>query len=355
MLLSGDVTLLAGPKTGNTSVGDVDGVYTNVRFNGPSGITLSSDNSYLLVADAYNNKIKKVITSSGTVSTLVGPIASASSSTGSTNGVGTNVRFNQPVAVKLSSDNSFAVITENGNLIRKLIMSTLLVTLLAGTISAGVTAGTDGTGTSAKFDSPSDLCFSTDSSYVLIVDSGNHRIRKLTLTTGVVSPFVGGVWTSGMNNGVGTNARFNSPSGIAMIPSGNYALVTDTGNTLIRKIVLNTLVVTTIAGTISSSFSDVVDGSGTNAKFFNSYGITFSSDSSYVMIAEGSYRLRKMVIATSAVTTFAGQQSSGDSDGTGTNAMFTNPVGVCIFSDLGWVIVSDQANNKLKIIAALGK
>lgn len=156
--------------------------------------------------------------------------------------------------------------------------------------------------------------------------------------------------TSGTNDGIGTNSRFNNPYGIAMIPSGSYVLITDTSNKLIRKIVLTSLSVTTLAG--SSSSSGVSDGTGTNAKLYNSYGITFSSDSSYVMFVEGSSRLRKMMISSNVVTTFAGQ-TVGDLDGTGTNARFSYPVGVCIYSDLGWFIVSDQVNNKVKIVAAL--
>ena len=351
-LTVGDVSLLVGPKTGNTSFGDIDGVYTNARFNQPSGIALSSDNSFLLVVDSYNNKIKKVLTSSRVVSVFVGP-SSGTTTSGLTNGIGTNVLFDQPIGIKLSSDNSFAVITENSHRIRKLVLSTSTVTFIAGSTS-GTPNSIDGIGTNTRFNYPSDLCISTDFSYALIVDSGNHRIRKVILSTFVVSNLVGStLGVSGTSDGVGTNSRFNTPYGIALIPGGTYVLVTDTGNKLIRKIVLTTLAVTTIAGTSSSSLLTLADGIGTNAKLYNSYGIAFSSDSSYIMFVEGSYRLRKMIISTSVVTTFAGQ-STGDADGTGTNAMFSYPVGVCIYSDLGWFIVSDQINNKLKIVAALG-
>jgi hypothetical protein len=347
--VSGDVTVLVGPKSGNTTHGDADGISNSAMFSDPYGSTLSSANSFLLVADSSNNKIRKVVLSTRTVSTLVGPPPGTTTS-GTTDGVGTVVRFTQPVGIRLSSDDSFALVTTYGHRIRKIVISSLTVTTIAGS-SIGVT---DGTGTSSKFNYPSDVCISSDSSYALITDTGNNRIRKLTLSTGAVTGFVGSaIGTGGSSDGVGSNARFSGPFGIALAPGGTFALVTDTTNKLIRKVVVSTLTVTTLAGTTGSSVP--ADGVGTNAKLSAPYGITISSDSAYAMFVGGSFRLRKLVLTSNAVTSFAGQSLNGDADGTGTNAMFNFPTSVCIFSDLGWFVVVDQLSNKVKLVAALGE
>ena len=342
--------LLAGPNTGNWTRGSADGIYTDALFSDPYGSSLSSDDSYLLVADYGNHKIRKIVLSAKAVTTLVGP-SHGTTASGSTNGVGTNVRFTEPVGVRLTSDDSFAFVVESGgHKIRKIITSTLTVTTVAGT-----TAGTtDGAGTNSKFSFPSDVCFSSDSSYALITDTGSNRIRKLTLSTSAVVGFAGSnSGVSGSTNGIGSNSRFSGPYGIALAPGGAFALVTDSLNKLIRRIVITTQAVTTLIGSTTSSGTS--DGIGTSARLYLPAGIAISSDASYAAFVGGSNRLRKLDLTTNAVTTIAGQSLSGDIDGIGTNAMFKYPISVSIFADLGWFVVVDQLGNKVKIVAALGE
>ena len=95
----------------------------------------------------------------------------------------------------------------------------------------------------------------------------------------------------------------------------------DQGNQLIRKIVISTGVVTTFAGTTRSYGSS--DGFGTTAKLDGPTGITIFDDILYITDA-GSDRI-KIAIATSAVTTLAGTQIWDSTDGTGASARFNHP------------------------------
>ena len=54
-------------------------------------------------------------------------------------------------------------------------------------------------------------------------DTGNHRIRRVELANGATTTLAGS--TAGNIDDVGTDARFNSPRGVAIAPSGTYALV----------------------------------------------------------------------------------------------------------------------------------
>ena len=218
---SGTVTTLAG--TAGTS-GFTDGVGTNAEFFNPHGVAVdSSGNVY--VADTYNHLIRK-ITSSGAVTTLAGTAGIS----GFSDGVGTNAKFNYPHGVAVDSSGNVYVADTHNQLIRK-ITSSGTATTLAGT--AGISGSTDGVGTNAKFNSP--IGVAVDSSgNVYVADTYNHLIRKIT-SSGAVTTLAGSAGISGSTNVVGTNAEFFNPYGVAVGSSGNV-YVADTFNHLIRKI-----------------------------------------------------------------------------------------------------------------------
>ena len=109
----------------------------------------------------------------------------------------------------------------------ELCLSTV-VTTLAGTGSSG---SANGTGTSASFYAPSGI--TTDGTNLYVADYGNHLIRKIVISTGAVTTLAG-TGSSGSSNGTGTSASFNAPRGITT--DGTNLYVKDTNNQLIRKI-----------------------------------------------------------------------------------------------------------------------
>ncbi|MEY5046641.1 MAG: hypothetical protein RL713_1866, partial [Bacteroidota bacterium] len=115
------------------------------------------------------------------------------------------------------------------------------MSIFAGNGAAG---STDGVGTTAKFNGLNGITIDASGNFY-VVDSGNHLIRKIT-PNGNVSTTAGSVGVVGSSDGIGSDARFNSPSGITVDSSGNV-FVTDMSNHIIRKITPNGNV-TTIAG-----------------------------------------------------------------------------------------------------------
>jgi len=116
----------------------------------------------------------------------------------------------------------------DNHLIRKIVISTGAVTTLAGTGSSG---SANGTGTSASFNSPHGI--TTDGTNLYVADMSNHLIRQIVISTGVVTT-VAGTGSSGSANGTGTSASFNLPRGITT--DGTNLYVAEYGNHLIRKI-----------------------------------------------------------------------------------------------------------------------
>jgi hypothetical protein len=104
------------------------------------------------------------------------------------------------------------------------------VTTLAG--SAGSSGSTDGTGTAARFNNPSGI--TSDGSNLYVADSGNNTVRKVVIASGVVTTLAGTAGSYGSTDGTGTAARFNNPSDI--ITDGTNLYIADFGNNTIRKI-----------------------------------------------------------------------------------------------------------------------
>ena len=109
-----------------------------------------------------------------------------------------------------------------------------------------------------------------------MTDRDNHLIRKIVISTGAVTT-VAGTGSSGSANGTGTSASFNGPTGIST--DGTNLYLADYNNHLIRKIVISTGAVTTVAGTGSSGSAN---GTGTSASFYNPIAITTDGTNLYV-------------------------------------------------------------------------
>jgi sugar lactone lactonase YvrE len=326
------------------SAGPTDGTGTAAKFNIPSGITTDGTNAY--VADSQNHTIRKIVISTGVVTTLTG----SAGSSGSIDGTGTAARFFLPYGITTDGTNLYVV--DSGNhTIRKIVISTGAVTTLAG--SAGTAGSTDGTGAAAKFAGP--MGITTDGTNLYVADTSNNTIRKIVIATGAVTTLAGtapppcvGPFGCGAPVSCGIGCGFSSPHGITT--DGTNLYVADSGWSRISKIVIATGAVTEyFAGMPSNAGS--TDGTGTAAKFSNPTGI--STDGTNLYVADtNNHTIRKIVISTSVVSTLAGNPGNlGATDGTGTAARFFSPEGIT--TDGTNLYVVDRHNHTIRKISTL--
>jgi sugar lactone lactonase YvrE len=220
---SGVVSILAG--NAGTS-GSADGTGTAALFNAPQGITINPSGN-LYVADTGNEAIR-MVTVSGAVTTIAGNAGTS----GHTDGAGTAATFNGPTALAADSSGNLYVADTDNHTIRKVVASTGVVTTLAGIAASSGCA--DGTSSTAQFNSPSGIAVDPQSGNLYVADTDNFTIRMVVPSTGVVSTLAGTVGTSGSTDGSGSNALFYSPSGIACDSNG-YLYIADTNNQTIRS------------------------------------------------------------------------------------------------------------------------
>ncbi|WP_207795864.1 DUF6443 domain-containing protein, partial [Sphingobacterium haloxyli] len=199
---SGAVTTFAG--SGN--IGSTNGTGTAASFHYPMGLAFDASGN-LYVADAYNNKIRK-ITPSGVVSDYAG-----SGVQGTQDGAAGTARFYQPRSIYVDSKGDMYVADRLNNLLRK--VSGGMVTTVAGN---GTTGFVDGQGSAARFNGMGDVVVKEGNIYS--VDIHNHALRY-------ISP-AGNVKT------ISTSGQFTTPVNICEGPGGKFYITENTTNRVKR-------------------------------------------------------------------------------------------------------------------------
>jgi sugar lactone lactonase YvrE len=322
------VTTLAG--SGVSGYGDSTG--TAARFNNPRGVAVDASGT-VYVADSNNHRIRK-ITPSGVVTTFAG-----SGTAGYTNGTGTAAQFNTPSGIAVDASGTVYVADNSNHRIRKITPSGV-VTTLAG---SGVAGYADGTGTGARFNSPSGVTVDAAGT-VYVADSTNHRIRKIT-PVGVVTTFAGS-GTAGYTDGTGTAVQFNSPSGVTVDAAGTV-YVADNSNHRIRRIT-PVGVVTTFAGSGTAGYTD---GTGTAVQFNYPRGVVVDAAGNVYVTDISNHRIRKITPA-GVVATLAGSGVAGYDNGNGTVAQFYSPYGVAIDA-AGAVYIAEMSAHRIRKITIM--
>jgi len=119
--------------------------------------------------------------------------------------------------------------------IRRIDFTAGTVTTIAGNGTAGF-SGDGGPATMASLNHPRDLELGPDGR-LYVADTNNHRVRVIDLSTGIITTFAGnGQAGFSGDGGLATAASFSRPFGVAFDREGNL-YVTDTFNNRIRKVV----------------------------------------------------------------------------------------------------------------------
>jgi sugar lactone lactonase YvrE len=227
----------------------------------------------------------------------------------------------------------------------------------------------DGPSDAAQFDGPGAVAVDGNGN-VLVADTGNSLIRRIG-TNGVVTTIAGDYrWhtdaamqdRNGARDGIGTQARFNYPLGIAVDSTGTI-YVADSMNGRIRKISPSGTV-STLAGRSRSKRTGYVDGSATEAVFFYPEGLALGPDGTLYVADNNAIR---RVSADGAVSTLAGgrrarlaasenapfRYTGGYVDGAAQVAEFDAPVALAVDGD-GYVYVADKNNRAIRRVAPNG-
>lgn len=200
-----------------------------------------------------------------------------------------------------------------------------------GAMTGGAVASTGPL--AARFNGPNMI--TADSNFVYLADSVNAVIRKIDKSNGTTTILAGGnsgggivcpgTVTTNCRDGAGTAAEFNGITGLTN--DGNNLYVLESSGRRIRKVNLATSVVSTFAGSGNAAAAD--NTSGILASFNNPTWISLFNGNLYV-VDRGNCTIRVINPITTAVITLAGGPTlcSFANDPTGTNARFVSPIAI---------------------------
>jgi serine/threonine protein kinase/sugar lactone lactonase YvrE len=319
----------------------LDGTGTSASFRDPYGLVVDKWNN-VYVTDYGNNRIRK-ITSFGVVSTLAGSgIASYA------DGVGTNARFNNPIGISIDSSGNLYIADSSNHCIRKITLSRVVSTVAGSAGQGGFLL--DETGTNARFNRPTGITVDTLGTVAYVLDSGNNRVRKIIISTGFVTTITGNGAIGYLDNSADTS-KINSPPGIVLDALSENLYIGDSYNNRIRKISLSTGLVSTFAG--SSSMSGLIDSVYPEAAYFYSpSGVAIDSSGNVYVADSWNQRIRK-ISPGGAVSTIAGSGRTGQDgnflDGVGSAAIFNKPYGIAVDAT-GNLYIADSGNSRIRKI-----
>ena len=339
------ITTIAGD--GTLSFSEDGGQATAAGLADPSGVAIDGSGN-IYIADTSSNRIRKVSAESGVISTVAG-----SHSTDGYSGDGgdaTEAILGNPEDVAVDGSGNIYIADTNNHRIRKVTASTGMISTVAGN-GTGDYAGDGGDATAASLNSP--LGVAVDGSgNIYIADMHNHRIRKVTASTGVISTVAGnGDSTYSGDGGQASAASLYWPRGVAIDGSGNI-YIADNGNSRIRKVTASTGVISTVAGNGTEGYSGD-DGQATSASFYTLKGVAVDGSGDIYIVDDWNHRIRKVTVSTGVISTFAGNGTGGYSGdgGQATEASLYHPGAVAIDGS-GSIYIADRMNQRIRKVTA---
>src|SRR5579862_5243941 len=180
-----------------------------------------------------------------------------------------------------------------------------------------------------------------------LADADDNRVRKVD-TSGIITTIAGN-GTAGFSgdNGPAAQAALNFPQGIKLDGKGNL-FIADYGNHRVRKIVLATGVITTVAGNGNSRYSS--DGGSATSAGMDPFDIAVDTAGNLYIADYVNNRVRKVSAANGTISSIAGTGIAGDGDnGPANQAALSNPRGISVDAN-GIVYFLDEGNNRVKRI-----
>ncbi len=328
--------------TGRGSYSGDGGPAILAELYAPSSLVVDRKNGILYIGDYYNNVVRRLQLSTGIITTIAGNGGYRASGDG---GPATQAGFD-PYGLAVDSSGNLYIADYSNDRVRKVTISTNIITTVAGSGQTGY-SGDNGPATSATLDGPRGVAVDSNNN-IYIADFYNNAIRRVTSTDGRINSYAGnGDLDLYGDNGAADKAAVPLPETIAIDPTGTQLYILQVG--IIRAVNLQSNVISTLGGSLDVGFKGD-GGPVAGAMFAAPLDIHFAPNGDVYIADTSNYRVRK--IAGGVVTTVAGSDVKDNQAATSAYLNAPTSVGVSANGDL---IISDTYNQRVRRVGSDGK
>ena len=364
---------IPAPSVGTSTAGlsNALSIGTDAQFRGPTALAQMS--GYYYVSDSSNHVIRKINVATGAVSLLAG-MSGVSGDAEWTTGENNTAKFNSPTGLLVNG--TWLYVADSGNnKIKRITLSSssgdatavvIFAGPAAGTVTVGDAVGADAA--AAAFSNP--LGLASVAEWLIVADSGNHKIKKVSSANGgsaiVFGPAAGTTATGTADGGSDPSAvRFSNPQGLSV--NGSWLWVADTGNHKIRRCNVSFVSVSSNLGGTScvthigppggvSGAIGFVDGLDlTAARLSSPSGLVFDQVGNLIIADTGNQRIRRLLAGTGELGTLGGsvagiveQATAPASSGVMySTAQFSSPKGLLVVNT-ETLLVADSGNDRIR-------
>ncbi len=286
---------------GNGSGGiGADGIAaTATLLDAPFEVALDASNN-IYIGDVNSNRIRRIDATTGLISTVAGTGTPGSLGDGS---AASAAQLQHPGGIAFDAAGNLYIADATNNKVRKVSATTGIITTVAGTGIAGT--GIDGiAATASKFNNPNYVHIDPVTQNLIITDNGNQKIRMVN-SVGYVSTIIGaGTASFGGDGGPATAAFIQYPGGVNYDGAGNI-YVADYSNDVIR-IVNAADTINTFAGTGGQTGYIGDGGPATAARLNNAVDIAFDPSGNMLIADYNNNVIRKISPVATYVGPIAG-------------------------------------------------
>jgi hypothetical protein len=325
------------------------GPAVSAAISDPYGMGIDSLNN-LYIYQGVNPAIRAVNASTALISTVAGNGTNNYSGDG---GPATSATISDGDSVAVDGAGNLYIDDRQNRVIRRVQVGTGTITTFAGNGTNG-SSGDGGPAINAQF---SDLVgiVVDGSGNLYATDSQSQNVRKVNINTGIISTIAGITGSAGYSGdgGPATSAQINGPLAAALDAAGNLYFCDDTNN-VIRRVDALTGIVTTVAGLFPGGGYTGDGGPAISAQLNDPEGLTIDSAGNLYIADSSNNVMRKVSASTGIITTIAGNPTTGyaGDGGSAAAALINYPV-TPVIDSLGNLFIVDAGNDVVREVSAV--
>jgi sugar lactone lactonase YvrE len=332
---------------------------TAAPIEGPVAITRdSSGNLYVVNDNGVIYKVTQGTTAPSSMAIFAGNNTAGLSPNGT---LATATLLYEPIGAAVDASGNFYFSDQNNCVVREIVAASGVMNTVAGTAHVCNYSGDGGQATSAELSFPQEVALDS-SGNLYIADIGNSIVRRVNLTTGIITTYAGTPGAAGFptNNVLATSTPLSGPIALAVDTGGNL-FIADQNDDVVCRVDATSKDITIVAGTGNLGYSGD-GGPATSATLRVPDGVAVDAAGNIYISDSQNAVIREVFSPTNPntpnqINTIVGNTTFGFSGdgGPALSAELTNPAGLFVDSATGNLWIADFWANRIRLYTASSK